>query len=153
MICEEEAMTEETKYSKKFMFRTTPRVRELLSQRAVDDGISMNEVMNKAAVMYLTKDTMEESLLIAKLSDIQNLLGRMKRRDDLREKFELDVYQFLFTVMPELPEESRAGVAVLERGKQRFESFLKGFRRRVSALKPVMETVFGDMLEEDAGKR
>ena len=145
-------MAEETKYSKKFMFRTTPRVRELLSQRAVDDGISMNEVMNKAAVMYLTKDKMEESLLIAKLSDIQNLLGRMKRRDDLREKFELDVYQFLFTVMPELPEESRAGVAVLERGKQRFESFLKGFRRRVCALKPVMETVFGDMLEEDAGE-
>ncbi len=145
-------MTEETKYSKKFMFRTTPRVRELLSQRAVDDGISMNEVMNKAAIMYLTKDTMEESLLIAKLSDIQNSLGRMKRRDDLREKFELDVYQFLFTVMPELPEESRAGTAVLERGKQRFESFLKGFRHRVSVLKPVMETVFGDMLEEDAEK-
>lgn len=152
MICEEKAMTEETKYSKKFMFRTTPRVRELLSQRAADDGISMNEVMNKAAIMYLTKDTMEESLLIAKLSDIQNLLGRMKRRDDLREKFELDVYQFLFTVMPELPEEGGAGIAVLERGKRRFESFLKGFRRRVSVLKPVMETVFGDMLEEDAGK-
>ena len=134
------------------MFRTTPRVRELLSQRAADDGISMNEVMNKAVVMYLTKDTTEESLLIAKLSDIQNSLGRMKRRDDLREKFELDVYQFLFTVSPELPEESKAGIAVLERGKRRFEGFLKGFRHRVSILKPVMETVFGDMLEEDAGE-
>lgn len=134
------------------MFRTTPRIKELISQRAADDGISMNEVLNKAAVMYLTRDTAEESLLIAKLSDIQNSLGKMRRRDDLREKFELDVYQFLFTVMPELPEESRTGIAVLERGKQRFESFLKGFRHRVRVLKPVMETVFGDMLEEDVGE-
>ncbi len=145
-------MTEEMKYSSRLMFRTTANTKKLLSQRAVDEGISMNEVLNKAAVMYLTKDTTETSLLIAKLSDIQNSLGKMRRRDDLREKFELDVYQFLFTVMPEIPEESKAGIAVLERGKQRFGSFLKGFRNRVRLLKPVMETVFGDMLEEEAGE-
>ena len=145
-------MTEEMKHSKQFMFRTTSRIKELISQRALDDGISMNEVLNKAAVMYLTRDTMEESLLIAKLSDIQNSLGKMKRREDLRQKFELDVYQFLFTVMPELPEESKASIVVLERGKRRFEHFLRGFRHRVKVLRPVMETVFGDMLEEDAGE-
>ena len=140
------------KHSKQFMFRTTSRIKELISQRALDDGISMNEVLNKAAVMYLTRDTMEESLLIAKLSDIQNSLGKMKRREDLRQKFELDVYQFLFTVMPELPEESKASIVVLERGKRRFEHFLRGFRHRVKVLRPIMETVFGDMLEEDAGE-
>lgn len=145
-------MTEEMKHSKQFMFRTTSRIKELISQRALDDGISMNEVLNKAAVMYLTRDTMEESLLIAKLSDIQNSLGKMKRREDLRQKFELDVYQFLFTVMPELPEESKASIVVLERGKRRFEHFLRGFRHRVKVLRPIMETVFGDMLEEDAGE-
>lgn len=145
-------MTEEMKHSEHLMFRTTPRIKELIVQRAADDGISMNEVLNKAAVMYLTRDTMEESLLIAKLSDIQNSLGKMKRREDLRQKFELDVYQFLFTVMPELPEESKASIVVLERGKRRFEHFLRGFRHRVKVLRPVMETVFGDMLEEDAGE-
>lgn len=145
-------MTEEMKHSEHLMFRTTPRIKELIVQKAADDGISMNEVLNKAAVMYLTRDTVEESLLIAKLSDIQNSLGKMRRREDLREKFELDIYQFLFTVLPELPEESKAGIAVLERGKRRFEGFLKGFRHRVRVLKPVMETVFGDMLEEDAGE-
>ena len=50
--------------------RLTDEIRKLLSQRARDEGISSNAVIQKAVSLYLTKDTMDESLLIAKMTDV-----------------------------------------------------------------------------------
>ena len=76
--------------------RLTDEMRKLLAQKAKDEGISSNAVIQKAVSLYLTKDTMDESLLIAKMTDVQRQIARLKHEFDVKQKLDLEWYQYFF---------------------------------------------------------
>ncbi|MDR1597264.1 MAG: hypothetical protein LBR99_06125, partial [Treponema sp.] len=60
------------------VWASIPRpVKELLSQRARDEHNRESEIIAKAIAMYLTKDVTDESLLIAKMSEIIRVVQNM----------------------------------------------------------------------------
>lgn len=129
--------------------RLTEEVRKLLVQRAGDEGISSNAVIQKAVTHYLTKDTMDESLLIAKMTDIQRQIARLKHEIDVKQKLDLEWYQYFFLFAPPIPQEE-VGLRMKKANKD-VQAFLQNFKHRAAGIKPLIETIFGDMLEEEAG--
>lgn len=141
-------MDEDGRLNHGYHFKTTARTKDLLALRATEDGVSVNAVINKAVTVYLTKDTTDESLIMAKLSDIQRQIGRLKNRTDVREKLLLEFFQYFFLFAPPLPQEELP--VRMKKANQDVQGFLLNFRHRAAAIKPLIETIFGDMLEEDA---
>ncbi len=129
--------------------RLTAEMRKLLSQRANDEGISSNAVIQKAISLYLTKDTMDESLLVAKMTDVQRQIARIKHEIDVKQKLDLEWYQYFFLFAPPIPKDE-VGLRMQKANKD-VQAFLQNFKRRVTSIKPLIETIFGDMLEEEAG--
>ena len=128
--------------------RLTDEMRNLLSQRAKDEGISSNAIIQKALALYLTKDTMDESLLIAKMTDIQRQIARLKHEFDVKQKLDLEWYQYFFLFAPPIPPEE-VGLRMQKANKD-VQAFLQNFKHRAASIKPLIETIFGDMLEEEA---
>ena len=85
--------------------RLTDEMRRLLFQRSRDEGISSNAVIQKAVSLYLTKDTMDESLVIAKMTDVQRQIARLKHEIDVKQKLDLEWYQYFFLFAPPIPQE------------------------------------------------
>lgn len=129
--------------------RTTEYIKSLLSQRAKDEHISESEVVGKALTLYLTKDTMDESLLIAKITDISRQVNFLQRKLDIKEKLDLEWYQYFFLFSPELPTDQKELSLRVAKANRDVGQFLKAFKHHVKNMKPLIETLFGDMLEED----
>jgi hypothetical protein len=65
------------------VWASIPRpMKELLAQRARDEHNRESEIITKAVTMYLTKDVADESLLIAKMSEIIRVVGNMDAKLD-----------------------------------------------------------------------
>ena len=129
--------------------RFTEEMKNLLSQRAKDEGISSNAVIQKAISLYLTKDTMDESLVIAKMTDVQRQIARLKHEIDVKQKLDLEWYQYFFLFAPPIPQEE-VGLR-MQKANRDVQAFLQNFKHRAASIKPLIETIFGDMLEEEAG--
>lgn len=130
--------------------RLTDEMRKLLFQKAKDEGISSNAVIQKALSLYLTKDTMDESLLIAKMTDIQRQIARLKHEFEVKQKLDLEWYQYFFLFAPPIPQEEVA--LRMQKANKDVQAFLQNFKHRAASIKPLIETIFGDMLEEEAGE-
>ena len=133
--------------SEQIHIRVTKKIKALMNQKAYDEGISVNALAQKAVALYLTKDTMDESLLIAKMSDIQRQIARIIHEINLKQKLDLEWYQYFFLFAPPIPPDE-VGVR-LQKANKDVQAFLQNFKHRAASIKPLMETVFGDMLEED----
>lgn len=129
--------------------RLTDEMRKLLFQKAKDEGISSNAVIQKALSLYLTKDTMDESLLIAKMTDVQRQIARLKHEFDVKQKLDLEWYQYFFLFAPPIPQKEVA--LRMQKANNDVQAFLQNFKHRAASIKPLIETIFGDMLEEEAG--
>ena len=86
--------------SEQIHIRVTKKIKALMNQKAYDEGISVNAIAQKAVALYLTKDTMDESLLIAKMSDIQRQIARIIHEINLKQKLDLEWYQYFFLFAP-----------------------------------------------------
>jgi hypothetical protein len=73
--------------------RFDPHMKEVLTQRAKDEGPTENAVITKAVTAYLTKDVVEESLLIAKMSEIIRLTLKLTKAVEVKQKLDLDFMQ------------------------------------------------------------
>lgn len=136
---------------KQFHVRINSSTKDLLEQRAKDEHISQGDVLNKALVMYLTKDIMDESLLIAKMTEILRQVGYIQKRIEIQEKLTLEFYQYFFLFSPTLPSDKNELAALSSKANSDVQQFLFKFKKRVEKIKPLIETIFGDMLEEDTG--
>jgi hypothetical protein len=123
--------------------------KELIAQRAKDEMCSENEIVERALALYLSKDTMEESLLIAKMSEILRQIGYLQRKIDVGQKLTLEWYQYFFMYAPGLPTDQSERDLQIKKANNRVQAFLLNFRHKASKIKPFIETIFGDMLEED----
>lgn len=123
--------------------------KELIAQRAKDEKCSENEIIERALALYLTKDIMEESLLIAKMSEILRQINYLQRKIDVAQKLELEWYQYYFMYAPALPNDPKEREMHIKKADSRVQAFLLNFRHKASKIKPFIETIFGDMLEED----
>jgi hypothetical protein len=130
-----------------------PRINELLHQRAVEEHVSESALIRKAVTLYLTKDIEDESLLIAKMTELQRQTGFIEKKLDLGQKLELQWMQFLLCFQPELPSDKKSRLLLLQRGSERFNRFLAMFKDRVKSLPSLLESLLADMLEEDAGEK
>jgi carboxylesterase type B len=126
-----------------------PSLKELLTQRAKDEHNSESEIIEKALTMYLTKDVTDESLLIAKMTEIIRQLRYLDRKVDVGQKLQADWYQYFFLFSPELPHDEQERKARLRRAGERTQDFLSSFKRRISRMPALIEAIFGDMLEEE----
>jgi len=149
---EEEEMTkpEENRKKVRIWAYTTSAMKELLEQRAKDEGNSESEIVAKALIMYLTKDITDESELIAKMSEVIRVVENLSKRVEVGQKLDLEWYQYFFAFSPELPKDEKERNLVQERAAKRTGEFLLSFRRRMKLMPQFLESIFGMMLEEEA---
>jgi hypothetical protein len=126
-----------------------PEMEELIIQRARDENITKSGMVTKALTMYLTKDITDESLLIAKMSEIARAVQNLATRLEAGQKLDLEWYHYTLMFTPELPKDEKERRMVQQRAAKRAGDFLLAFRRRVKLMPQFLETVFGVMLEED----
>jgi hypothetical protein len=124
-------------------------VKELLAQRALDEHNRESEIIAKAVTMYLTKDVTDESLLIAKMSEIIRVVQNMNTKLDTGQKLDLEFYQYFFMFAPDFPGDEKEQQRVFTKGAGRTQSFLSGFRQREKQMPRLLEAIFGMMLEEE----
>jgi hypothetical protein len=138
---------------KKIKIRTwayiSPTIKELLLQRAKDENNSESEIVTKAVTMYLTKDVTDESLLIAKMSEIIRVIQNLATRMEVSQKLDLEWYHYSLMFTPELPRDEKEQNLIQSRAAKRASDFLLSFRRRMKMMPQFLESIFGVMLEED----
>jgi hypothetical protein len=127
----------------------SPEVEELIAQRAKDEGNAKSDIVAKALAMYLTKDITDESLLIAKMSEIARVIQNLSTRLEAGQKLDLEWYHYNFMFLPELPKDEKEQNLIQRRAAKRAGDFLLAFRRRMKMTPQFLETIFGVMLEED----
>ena len=124
-------------------------MKELLSQRARDERNRESEIIAKAVTMYLTKDVTDESLLIARMSEIIRVVQNMNTKLDTGQKLDLEFFQYFFMFAPDFPGDEKEKQRVFNKGASRTQSFLSGFRQREKQMPRLLEAIFGMMLEEE----
>jgi hypothetical protein len=120
----------------------------LLKQRALDEGLSHNKLVTKALTLYLTKDIEDESLLIAKMTEMQRQLEFLQKKTDLSQKKDIQWEIFLLALQPELPADAAARDLKIKRANQRYTQFLSQFKARSRQIPSMIETILGDMAEQ-----
>lgn len=123
-------------------------IHHLLAQRSADENLSANALINKALTLYLTKDIEDESLLIAKLTELQRQFEFLQKKIDLSQKKDIQWEIFLLAMMPELPSDPAARDIKIKRANQRYSQFLTSFKDRSRRLPSMLESVLGDMQEQ-----
>ena len=124
-------------------------MKELLARRARDERNRESEIIAKAITMYLTKDVTDESLLIAKMSEIIRVVQNMNTKLDTGQKLDLEFFQYFFMFAPDFPGDEKEKQRVFNKGASRTQSFLSGFRQREKQMPRLLEAIFGMMLEEE----
>jgi hypothetical protein len=124
-------------------------VKEMLAQRARDERNRESEVVAKAIMMYLAKDVTDESLLIAKMSEIVRVVQNLQTKLDTGQKLDLEFYQYFFMFAPDFPGDEKEKQQVFGKAASRTQSFLAGFRQREKQMPRLLEAIFGMMLEEE----
>jgi hypothetical protein len=124
-------------------------VKDLLAQRARDERNRESEIINKAITLYLTKDVTDESLLIAKMSEIVRVVQNLQTKLDTGQKLDLEFFQYFFMFAPDFPGDEKEKQRVFNKGASRTQSFLAGFRQREKQMPRLLEAIFGMMLEEE----
>jgi hypothetical protein len=122
-----------------------------LEERARACGLSKNELINEALALYLTQDLTDESLMIAKETETQRVLGLLEKKLDLFMKLTLDWNQHLLSLLPEAPADARTRAALAKRAAERNDEFLRGFQRRLPRLPALLEALLADFLETEGG--
>jgi hypothetical protein len=131
------------------VWASVPRpVKELLSQRARDERNRESEIIAKALSAYLTRDVTDESLLIAKMSEIVRVVQNLQTKLDTGQKLDLEFYQYFFMFAPDFPGDEKEKRRVFNKGASRTQGFLSGFRQREKQMPRLLEAIFGMMLEE-----
>lgn len=131
--------------------RVTQNTDELLEQRAREEHISKSALITKAITLYLTKDTMDESLLLAKMSNIQKVFDRLEKKIDTKQKLDLEWYQYFFFFAPDIKGLSEEQINLkFKKANADVVAMLTNFRNHEKHSKPFLEAIFGSMLEEDA---
>jgi hypothetical protein len=136
--------------SERFQIHLTVHLKEMLSQRAHDEHISKGELARKILTLYLTKDIEDESLLIAKMTELQRQVMFIEKKLDLGQKKDMQWEQFILAFQPELPKDPKTRGLTLKRASDRYGQFLTMFRDRSRKIPAMLEAVLGDMLEEEA---
>ncbi len=130
--------------------RITRKIDELLEQRAKDEGLSRSAIINKALILYLTKDTMDESLLLAKMSNMQKTFDRLEKKIDVKQKLDLEWYQYFFFFAPDTKGLTDEQMNIkFRKANNDVIAMLTNFRNHEKHSKPFLEAIFGNMLEED----
>jgi hypothetical protein len=141
---------EKGKENKVRVWASIPRpVKELLSQRAREEHNRESEVITKAVTMYLTRDVTDESLLIAKMSEIVRTVQNMQTKLDTGQKLDLEFYLYFFMFAPDFPGDEKEKRQIFSKAAGRTQSFLAGFRQREKQMPRLLEAIFGMMLEEE----
>jgi hypothetical protein len=121
----------------------------LLENRARDEHDTKADILIKALTLYLTKDTTDESLLIAKMSEIIRAVQNLSTRLEAGQKLDLEWQHYTLMFTPELPRDEKERNLIQERAAKRAGDFLLAFRKRMKMTPKFLETIFGVMLEED----
>jgi hypothetical protein len=125
-------------------------LKNLLAQRANDEHISEGKLVRKILTLYLTKDIEEESLLIAKMTELLRQVMFIEKKLDLGQKKDMQWEQFMLAFQPELPKDARTRALALKRATDRYGQFLTMFRNKSRKIPAMLEAILGDMLEEEA---
>ena len=130
--------------------RITKPIDELLEQRAKDEKLSKSALVTKALTLYLTKDTMDESLLLAKMSNMQKVFERLEKKIDVKQKLDLEWYQYFFFFAPDTRSLSDDQINLkFKKANNDVIAMLTNFRNHEKQAKPFLEAIFGNILEED----
>jgi hypothetical protein len=127
----------------------SPEMEELVTQRAKDEGNAKSDIVAKALTMYLTKDIADESLLIAKMSEVARVVQNLSVRLEAGQKLDLEWLHYNYMFLPELPKDEKEQNLIQRRAAKRMGDFLLAFRRRMKMTPQFLETIFGVMLEDD----
>jgi hypothetical protein len=140
------------KYHYRFSLGLDDHLRELVKQRSFEENLSENKLITKALTLYLTKDIEDESLIIAKLTELQRQSDYLQKKIDISQKKDIQWEIFLLALMPELPGDTAARDIRIKRANQRYAQFLSSFRNRSRQLPQMLESVFGDMQEQSVSE-
>lgn len=88
----------------------------------------------KAVELYLTKDTTDESLLIAKMSETQRIVQMLDKKIDAEQKLNMEWYQYFFMFQPEMPENEDDARMLYKRAAEKTERMLERFQKRLPRL-------------------
>jgi len=124
-----------------------PEVKDLTVQRAKDEGLSESALTVKALTLYLTKDVTDESLLIAKMSEIIRVVQNLAVSVDVGQKMDLEWIKYQMFFLPDPPSGEKLKAA-RTRAFTNAENFIRIFRERAKRLPRMLEAVFGTLLEE-----
>jgi hypothetical protein len=145
--------TDTNKYHYRIGFRINNNLKELLELRSKEEHLSKNKLLEKALTLYLTKDIEDESLVVAKLTQLQRQIEYMEKKIDIGQKKDIQWEQFLLTVQAELPADKTTRDLKIKRATQRYGQFLMQFRNRARTLPTMLESVLADMQEHTPVKQ
>jgi hypothetical protein len=120
-----------------------------LERQAAAEGLSKNALVIKALELYLTKDITDESLLIAKMSDIQRVIRLVEKKMDISQKLDIDFYQHFFLFQPDMPGSKAEAALLYKRAAEKTDRMINGFRERLSRAPALIESLLADFLEEE----
>jgi hypothetical protein len=151
-------MTEKTRQTDKarpkrrgksqFHFLLPCDIKEQLVLKAKEEGVSISELAVKALTMYLTKDIMDESLVLASLSDNKRKIDYVDKKLELLAKLHYSWYQWFFLYSPELPDNEKERKLKMASGNKRTVSFIKNFRANLKHMPSFLESLLGDIKEK-----
>jgi hypothetical protein len=136
-----------------FHLRLPEELRKQIKFYSEEENISENAVVTLALQKFFTADIADESLLIAKMNSVDSKLHKLAAKTDLGHKFLLDFFQYNFIFFPPLPEDVKALKIKYAAAAQGFKSFLLMLRKRLKSMPSLEETIYGDMLEAQAGEK
>jgi predicted transcriptional regulator len=136
--------------SERMHVRLSSDLKNQLLEYAHNENIKPSAVMQMAVSLFLSRDIEDESLLIAKMSAIDERLTKFADTADLAYQYIMDFFQYNFLFFPPLPEDTRTLKIRFAGGAMEYKKFLTMFRRRLATMPKLQEAILGDMLTEQA---
>jgi hypothetical protein len=130
-------------------FRMIPSARDLLTQRAHDEGATETAVINNALTLYLTREITDESLLIAKMTDLSRHVEYIDKKIEAMQRLSLEWYQFSLMFMPEIPKDKNEITVLSDKSSKNLNKIITKFKHDFKKDKRFFESLLGDMLEEE----
>lgn len=139
---------EEENKEVRFTLRYSAYLNDLVMKKAKELEMSKNEICIIALQEYLTRDITDESLLLAKLSDMQRTVRMTDNKIEVWGKMFMYYLRYFFLFSPEYPEDREIFSKALKNAEKRTQGFLRRQKEFMKESPRFLEMLLADSGEE-----
>ena len=121
---------------------------EMIETLCKEENLSRTEVIERCIRQYYTEDTLDENLLLARMTALEKKIDWLNNKTETFYKLAYAFMQYVVTFLPALPKDKTEAQMILDGGAERFANLVKRFRKTEKEVDiSFVQQVWGDTQE------